>query len=492
MAGKIHLVQHIGVEELEYRYKAEPDGIRRSHLQIIWLLAQGRTAKFVASVTGYSPSWISTILWRYNDFSLEGLGDGRISNPGAGACQSMGDPGWFTALAVNRLVAAAPATSGMSMRIEIQLRIIGDDDSVISADEVLHLDKSDDRLEAVGLSFSDAKAVLAAIQERVVTAQAASFLARHRCCDRCDRALLSKGPGRIQFRTAFGTIPLNSPRFHRCRCQPSTSKTFSPLGELFTEHTAPELLYLETKWASLVSFDLTAQLLKEVLPIGSTANACTIRRHLHRVATRHETELGDGRPSGIEDTPADAWRGQVGHNPIIVGIDGGYLRNWYDKKRNFEVIVGKSRAAGLNDRYFGLVASQDEQSDRRLRAVLQDLARPWAVTMLTDGGDSVRALADELSPGAAPILDWFHIAMRLTGLGQSTRGLAHHNPIEATALETRLERNRGKNPGTLKSLTVLSNSRRVVRSLASCRKYRYRQATDPETKARIGSEYCLS
>ena len=30
--------------------------------------------------------------------------------------------------------------------------------------------------------------------------------------------------------------------------------------------------------------------------------------------------------------------------------------------------------------------------------------------------------------------------MRLTGLGQYTRGLAHHNPLEATALETRLER----------------------------------------------------
>ena len=25
-----------------------------------------------------------------------------------------------------------------------------------------------------------------------------------------------------------------------------------------------------------------------------------------------------------------------------VGIDGGYVRNWVDKKRNFEVIVGKS------------------------------------------------------------------------------------------------------------------------------------------------------
>ena len=49
------------------------------------------------------------------------------------------------------------------MRIEIQLRIVGDDNSLISADEVLHFDKSDDRVEAIGLSFGNAKAVLAAI-----------------------------------------------------------------------------------------------------------------------------------------------------------------------------------------------------------------------------------------------------------------------------------------------------------------------------------------
>lgn len=43
--------------------------------------------------------------------------------------------------AADRLAAAAAATIGTSMRIEIQLRIVGDDDSVISANEVLHLDK---------------------------------------------------------------------------------------------------------------------------------------------------------------------------------------------------------------------------------------------------------------------------------------------------------------------------------------------------------------
>lgn len=103
-------------------------------------------------------------------------------------------------------------------------------------------------------------------------------------------------------------------------------------------------------------------------------------------------------------------------------------------------MVGKSMATGLNDRYFGLVASQDEQYDHRLRPVLQDLPGTPAVTILTDGGDSVRALTGVMAPGAVPILGWFHIAMRLTVLGQYTRGLAHHNPVETAALESRLER----------------------------------------------------
>ena len=139
------------------------------------------------------------------------------------------------------------------MLIELQLRIVGDDDSVISEGEILQFNKGDDQLEVVGLAFDEAKTILAGIQEGVVTAQAASFLARHRSCDLCGSQLLSKGPGRTRFRSAFGTITLSSPRFHRCPCQPGAAKTFSPLNLLLTERIAPELLYLETRWASLVS-----------------------------------------------------------------------------------------------------------------------------------------------------------------------------------------------------------------------------------------------
>ena len=45
---------------------------------------------------------------------------------------------------------------------------------------------------------------------------------------------------------------------------------------LLTENTSPELLYLESKWASLVSFGVTVDLLKDVLPIDR-ANASTVR-----------------------------------------------------------------------------------------------------------------------------------------------------------------------------------------------------------------------
>jgi hypothetical protein len=119
-----------------------------------------------------------------------------------------------------------------------------------------------------------------------------------------------------------------------------------------------------------------------------------------------------------------------------------YVRNWHDKQHNFEVVVGKCMATDRDDRYFGLVRSQDEHPRRRFRDVLlsQGLPVSQTVTMLTDGGDSVRALAGELSHGAVTILDWFHIAMRMTGLGQYAKGLAHHNPVEALALQHRLER----------------------------------------------------
>ncbi|MGI9486226.1 MAG: ISKra4 family transposase, partial [Geminicoccaceae bacterium] len=226
------------------------------------------------------------------------------------------------------------------------------------------------------------------------------------------------------------------------RCRPTNSKTFSPLNELFAGHTAPELLYLEAKWASLVSYGMTVDLLKDVLPIGAKTNAETVRRHLHQVATRAEAELGQEQISFIDGCPA-MWRDlPQPEGPMVVGIDGGYVRNWNDKKKNFEVVVGKSIPEKRDDRYFGLVQSHDAKPKRRLFEVLRDqgLQMNQEITFLTDGGDSVRNLAELMSPCAEHILDWFHIAMRLTVLGQYAKGLKHHDLKEAEEAETYLEK----------------------------------------------------
>jgi hypothetical protein len=77
-------------------------------------------------------------------------------------------------------------------------------------------------------------------------------------------------------------------------------------------------------------------------------------------------------------------------------------------------------AEDRDDRYFGLVRSQDAALKRRLRAVLERQGLPvdQPVTVLTDGGDSVRALVSDLPAGSEHVLDWFHVTMRLTVLGQ--------------------------------------------------------------------------
>jgi hypothetical protein len=137
---------------------------------------------------------------------------------------------------------------------------------------------------------------------------------------------------------------------------------------------------VESRWASLISFGMTAALLKDVLPVAGTPE--TVRQHLHKVAARQDTDLGTGEPGLRDDGPAADQPSPVPREAVIVGIDGGYLRNWHDKRKKFEVIVGKSMAEDRDDRY--LVRSQDAAPERRFREVLrrQGLPADQPVTVL--------------------------------------------------------------------------------------------------------------
>ena len=94
-----------------------------------------------------------------------------------------------------------------TLRVQLQLRIVSDDDTVIRDEVILQLDKSGDRLEAIGLCLEDSKDLLGRLQHAVVEAQAAAYVNWHRRCSACGRRLRGKGQYPIVFRTVFGNHP---------------------------------------------------------------------------------------------------------------------------------------------------------------------------------------------------------------------------------------------------------------------------------------------
>ncbi|MEO8723948.1 MAG: ISKra4 family transposase, partial [Sphingobium sp.] len=71
--------------------------------------------------------------------------------------------------------------------------------------------------------------------------------------------------------------------------------------------STPELIYLQTKWASLMSYGLTCNLLADILPLEQRLSPRSVRRQLHCVADRLESDLGDeigmvgGRQASMPD-----------------------------------------------------------------------------------------------------------------------------------------------------------------------------------------------
>src|SRR5207302_8718859 len=100
----------------------------------------------------------------------------------------------------------------------------------------------------------------------------------------------------------------------------------------------------------------------------------TITRHVHQVAERLESELGDEQPSFIEGCPDQWYKLPEPAAPLVVSLDGGYVHARSKESRkdgSCEVIVGKgTTGAGAMTR-FGLASGYDPKPRRRLFEVLQ-------------------------------------------------------------------------------------------------------------------------
>jgi hypothetical protein len=119
------------------------------------------------------------------------------------------------------------------------------------------------------------------VQDVVITQQAHEYLEQQRACSDCGRQHTNKDAGNTLVKTVFGPVRVANPRWNRCSCKSDGPYTFRPMRRWLQGNTSPEMLCLETKWASLIPFAKVADLLRDVLPVEDSVNAETVRTHLY-------------------------------------------------------------------------------------------------------------------------------------------------------------------------------------------------------------------
>lgn len=234
-----------------------------------------------------------------------------------------------------------------------------------------------------------------------------------------------KGYHPLIYRTLFGKICIKSPRLLACKCKDQQQSSFSPLSQVLEEHISPEFSYLESKWASLMSYGMTVKLLEEVLPLET--HPSSVCHNIQNVSTRLEKELAEENPVFIKGCQRDWDQLPRPDAPITVSLDGGYVhaREGNNRKAGwFEAIVGKSLQEGHVSKRFGYVTNYETHPERKIHEMLQNqgLQMNQDITFLTDGGDTVRDLPLYLIPRSEHILDWFHVTMRITVIKQMSKG----------------------------------------------------------------------
>jgi hypothetical protein len=120
---------------------------------------------------------------------------------------------------------------------------------------------------------------------------------------------------------------------------------------------------------------------------------------------------------------------------IAVTLDATFIRSCEDGERHLEVRVGNVETEAGGRQVFGAVAKTDTDLEALIRRSLDAVGQTeeTVLTAFTDGCSGLRRILADADVTEAPILDWFHIAMRLQHLEQITGGLSADDPERVAA-----------------------------------------------------------
>ena len=300
--------------------------------------------------------------------------------------------------------------------------------------------------DGIGLSLEEVKGLIGQLQTIVSAEHARETVAANSSCGACGQTFACKSSASIVYRTVFGKLRLYSPRLYsQCQCgaRAYDGDSFNPLAMVLTERTHPELLYLQTRWASSLSYQRAARLLRDILPLDAVPAPSSIKAQVRKAGQAMATaeyERGehffDTQPLNLPERPHE----QANH---VLEIDGAYIRAVADKcdgRNSFGIITSRLIKPDNPGAWNAYVNEQTLSPLSRLHHFLhlQDVDLHTSVAIISDGGEDVAYPTYLPWRPVQRILDWFHIAMRFEHVLQRLRGLCKSDPLTAEALLKRV------------------------------------------------------
>lgn len=269
----------------------------------------------------------------------------------------------------------------------------------------------------LGLTLSEAKQLLASVQREIVAAQARDHAVRRPNCGHCDKICRMKDRRAHAVATLFGQVAMTLPRFRCARC----GRIETGIGWPSHCRSTPELDRLRAQLSAMMAYRVGAGLLEQMLPVNAGMDPETCRRHTLKagaaLARRAAVKPG---------TEAQA---------ITLTLDSTFVRSCEVGERHLEVRVGNVETKAGGRQVFGAVAKAETDFEELIRKNLDAVGgtKDSVLTAFTDGCPGLRRILADAGVTKRPMLDWFHIGMRLQHLKQIADGLAAGDPARAAA-----------------------------------------------------------
>ena len=269
----------------------------------------------------------------------------------------------------------------------------------------------------LGLTLTEAKLLLAQVQQQVVAMQAHDHAMFRPDCQSCGERYHAKGWRPHRIATLFGEVRVKLPRLACAGC--GCGET----GLNWPSHcrSTPGLDELQARLSALMPYRVAADLLQHVLPIDAGTSPETLRSHTLQVGRR----LGD----------AAAEKPPIAATAITISLDSTFIRSRDDGERHLEVRVGNVETVDGGRQVFGAVTRAETDITALIKRTLETVGRTDAteVTAFTDGCPGLRTVLANAGVLKPPFLDWFHIAMRLQHTKQAAANLSADEPDRVTA-----------------------------------------------------------